>query len=238
MGTPLNFQTILIMKKQIAIALLSFLTSNIAVLNAVLCPLPKVKKTPINCTLSEMKEKVKNGLDINRSFDGNTFLTIKAFERNLEAVDWALKNGADVNKQDSCGRTPLVWALSRDNDYNNYKLVKRILEEDNVDVDLQTYSHLSPLWYARDKIDYVKLLVEKGANINAKNSYHGTTALHDFIKYWDCNEAVNYLLQRGADVNIKDKYGRKPSYYCRKDKNRYYYFRSLETEEESSCVCL
>ena len=75
MATPLNFQTILIMKKRIAIALLSFLTSNIAVLNAVLHQ-SEVKKTRIDWALSEMKKKVENGADINRSFGGHTFLTI------------------------------------------------------------------------------------------------------------------------------------------------------------------
>ena len=53
----------------------------------------------------------------------------------------------------------------------------------------------------QNDVDAVKSLLNKGANINAKNSV-GETLLIISIEH-KCKEITNLLLQKGADVNIK-----------------------------------
>lgn len=55
------------------------------------------------------------------------------------------------------------------------------------------------------KLEIVKYLVEKGANINAKGIY-GQTALHLAVSSGEI-EKVKYLIEKGANINAKDKYG-------------------------------
>lgn len=65
-------------------------------------------------------------------------------------------------------------------------------------------------------MDTVRLLLDKGAHINAKDSF-GRTALH-VLAYGHpsrTNRAMaELLLERGADVNAKDFQGRTPLYFA------------------------
>jgi ankyrin repeat protein len=51
----------------------------------------------------------------------------------------------------------------------------------------------------------VRLLLNKGADINAKDKY-GNTALHNASDRGK-DKVVRLLLNKGADINAKDKYG-------------------------------
>jgi len=53
--------------------------------------------------------------------------------------------------------------------------------------------------------DLVKVLVEKGADVNAKNG-GGQTALHMVVSY-EIEEVKAYLMSKGADVSIKNEDG-------------------------------
>ena len=52
----------------------------------------------------------------------------------------------------------------------------------------------------------VRLLVEKGADVNAIN-YEGETALMIAVDAGDNPEVVKLLLEKGADVNARTKEG-------------------------------
>ena len=54
--------------------------------------------------------------------------------------------------------------------------------------------------------EVVKLLLEKGADVNVKRADDGTTALW-IASYEGKTEVVKLLLEKGADVNVKDKDG-------------------------------
>jgi ankyrin repeat protein len=68
-------------------------------------------------------------------------------------------------------------------------------------------SGLTPLMYAskNDKLDSVKLLLEKGANINAQDTYGNTSLILATIT--NQVRIVKELIERGADVNIIAKNG-------------------------------
>ena len=58
------------------------------------------------------------------------------------------------------------------------------------------------------RIDAAKLLLDKGAKIDAKAA-GGTTALH-LAAQSGCLDLVNLLLSKGAKVNARDDQGRTP----------------------------
>ena len=65
------------------------------------------------------------------------------------------------------------------------------------------------------KADIIKLLVEKGADINAQDG-RGCTALMR-AAYIGYPELVNFLLEHGADKSVKDYEGNLAIHYVRKE---------------------
>lgn len=63
-----------------------------------------------------------------------------------------------------------------------------------------------------DNVDFIKLMVEKGAKLNNRNQW-GMTELHTAI--WRGNiRVVEYLLDQGSDPNIKTKEGWTAMHYA------------------------
>lgn len=64
-------------------------------------------------------------------------------------------------------------------------------------------------------MDIIKLLVDKGADIN-KAGIHGQAPLHHAasIPQDVTTEPVRYLVQKGADVNARDIYGQTPLFFA------------------------
>ena len=56
------------------------------------------------------------------------------------------------------------------------------------------------------KLDAVKLMVELGGDVNEARP-GGGTALHTATRFGD-HEMIQFLVDRGADLNAKDRFGR------------------------------
>ena len=54
--------------------------------------------------------------------------------------------------------------------------------------------------------EIVKMLIEKGADVNPVVDKNGATALH-FASYYGYSEIVKMLIEKGADVNAVDGWG-------------------------------
>jgi ankyrin repeat protein/catechol 2,3-dioxygenase-like lactoylglutathione lyase family enzyme len=104
-------------------------------------------------------------------------LTYAARNSQVEAMDFLVKRGADVNAEPYCG-TPLAWAVRAD---------FRPLPGDSV----------GPL-------DAATWLLDHGADVNRVSNFGGVTLftpLH-LAAAWDGKpDAARLLLERGADVN-------------------------------------
>ncbi|MGU9951689.1 MAG: ankyrin repeat domain-containing protein [Gammaproteobacteria bacterium WSBS_2016_MAG_OTU1] len=88
--------------------------------------------------------------------------------------------------------------------------VERLLGEGtDVDAKDSSWGDTILIWVikftSKNKIEMVKLLLSKVANVDAKNEY-GMTAL--MVAASESSELVNLLLKNGADPDIKDMYGK------------------------------
>lgn len=147
-----------------------------------------------NGDLAKLK-KLAKAEDLNQTAkNGRSALIVASEQNNKEVVDFLLAEGADPNITTSMGGT----ALSRAAENGNTKLMEKLLDyEANID-------DLSLITAAREgHLDAVKLLVERGANVNARQRW-GQTALM-FAAREGHSSIVSYLLQNGAKVRIRDK---------------------------------
>jgi ankyrin repeat protein len=143
--------------------------------------------------------------------DLDEVLILAAYNRDFTMVQWALTMGADVNYQDSNGRTALAICCEYE---NTHEIVKFLIEngaEVNIKVEYSDY----PLGYAAmyGRLNNVKLLLASGADVNQKGGY-GRTALHYAVTPGDWSEhfleITKLLLDHGADPTITHSGGDTP----------------------------
>ena len=110
-----------------------------------------------------------------------------------------IKDGANVNAQDSWGRTPLFNARDKES--------AQLLIDHGADINARDFSGERPLFGAYGT-DVVLLLLELGAKVNAQNDM-GRTPLSQQIYLYDRDQeemqaVLTALLDWGADINILD----------------------------------
>lgn len=111
--------------------------------------------------------------DVNEIEDGRNALHAACITNAIDAADLLIKNGINVNSQDSfTGATPLHYCSV----YNYYELAKLILEN-NGQLAISDNHGNEPLWTAVfnvkgniNKLALVKLFLSYGADRNHKNS--------------------------------------------------------------------
>jgi len=94
---------------------------------------------------------------------GFTLLIESVLAKRIEITDALIRLGADVNKQDSAGRTPLQWAV----DNQDITMVKKLLSV-GADPNSFTKQGFSALVYPllRNDVELKTLLLQSGANLN------------------------------------------------------------------------
>ena len=121
---------------------------------------------------------------------------------NLNDVERALKNGADVNHKDNDGDTALIVASIEGN-----KEIVQFLLDNGADIEAKDNSGFTALFwvvYNEDK-EMAQFLLDNGADIEAKYD-DGFTALHWSI-YSKNQEIAQFLLDNRADIEAKDDMG-------------------------------
>ena len=106
----------------------------------------------------------------NRNFDCrilDDFVREAAYRGNIKWLELLVKEGADVNKADNIGGTPLMKSVC-----GNQKDCLQILLKAGADVNRIDDRGFSALVYAAEKdVNYIDMLLEAGADVNAHSEY-------------------------------------------------------------------
>ncbi|KAH9047979.1 ankyrin repeat-containing domain protein [Lactarius deliciosus] len=174
---------------------------------------------------------LKHGAEVD-SRDGKdaTALHNASLMRDPEVVRVLLNHGAYVKAEDNQSRTPLHQLLEP-GDYSGADRfgfvskkkedrfgITQLLLERGADVNARDKGHETPLHLAchLPEVRLARILLEHGANasVNAAD-YQGRTPLHRVLWAGDRPDADRFgvaqlLIERGADVNARDKYHQTP----------------------------
>ena len=133
---------------------------------------------------------------------------------DIQAVEEYLDKGGNVNLQDEPGMTPLHHAVNDDWKGSHFKMVKLLIER-GANVNAIDDTHHTPLHWASNK-ETAELLIDSGANVNAKTKRTGETLLFSAThgaaqgaskSYRTYLDLTKMLIAKGANVNVKLKSG-------------------------------
>jgi ankyrin repeat protein/beta-lactamase regulating signal transducer with metallopeptidase domain len=141
-----------------------------------------------------------------------------------DLAELLIKKGANVNSKSWGNAVSLETILSgfmdlqQKADRPRFLAILALLFDNGADPNAKDRWDWSLLhyacFYACGETDLPRLLLDKGANPNAIETERGRTPLHIVVGHCDDKAVAQLLLSSGADVNIKDYYGRTPLPYA------------------------
>jgi ankyrin repeat protein len=147
-------------------------------------------------------ELISSGSDVNElSVDGTTALHWAVYRKDLELVQMLLDEDADPNIRNDYGASPMTVA----SEHGDFAIMQALVEAGGDIESPNDEGQTLLMAVARTgRLDTAKLLLEKGANANAVESWGGQSAL-----MWAASqqqpEMIALLLEHGADVNARGK---------------------------------
>jgi ankyrin repeat protein len=195
------------------------------------------------CDVERSKHLLKVGLQINSvNFAKRNALLIALYEPDImmfkeeevrKYVEFLLKEGIEVNREDRHRKTAYTYALKQGynsiikllEQYGARKTAYKITKDDLVsalisqkqydrakemikqidDFNYVTYNEFSPLAAAVGNVEIMDILIMKGAKVNLAGKTKITPLLLAVLA--NDYESVKFLLEKGADPNIKTTYG-------------------------------
>ncbi|MBL7880740.1 MAG: ankyrin repeat domain-containing protein [Chryseobacterium gambrini] len=125
-------------------------------------------------------------------------------EKSKELEDFLKSQKVDLNQKDEFGDTPLYTACTS----SNFEIVQILLKYPQ-NINEQCTGKCTSLYSAvqKRKTDIVKLLIEKGADVNIADKYGNTPLIESADMFKDDDTIIKLLLENGADPYQKNNYG-------------------------------
>jgi ankyrin repeat protein len=160
----------------------------------------RLSEAAMNGDLAAVRTLLQQKADVNGAQgDGSTALHWAAYRDDVDMLKLLLSAGADVKAATRVdGITPLFMACTNGNASAIDALLKAGADAKSVKGNGTTALMTVA---ASGSVEAVKLLLDRGAEINAKETVHGQTALM-FAAALNRVDAVKLLLARGADANV------------------------------------
>jgi ankyrin repeat protein len=155
-------------------------------------------ESPLFCSvnhLTTLQVLLQNSADVNiKNQWGVTALHEAANVGKIESAEELIKAGANVNAKDNANRTSLFYSIEK----KHYEMAKLLLDSGST---VDDGGELLCRAARSDFPDGISLLLERGVNVDAKDS-RGKSALHDASL--GGNSCVEALLKAGANPNLLD----------------------------------
>ncbi|KJV54693.1 ankyrin repeat family protein [Orientia chuto str. Dubai] len=166
----------------------------------------KLHQLAKNNQLTELKELIKTGVDLNSFVDGcYTTLHHAVKENNLDAVNLLIDAGADLNVKSKVGGFTALYIAAFMINLSAVKLLINAGADPNIKDDQNKITSLHCAALGSDS-NIVKSLILAGANLNIRDN-DGQTALHMAARMENLS-AIKVLINAGANSNIRDKNGK------------------------------
>lgn len=153
--------------------------------------------------ISVVQESLNKGVTANvKDEQGFSALGVAAFLGDFQVIKLLLENGAKVNlAEPKHGNTALMFTAAK----GNIDVMDALLAAGASVEKLNSYDvNAMDIALMNKQYDAAKYLIKKGADINAISGKQKETALHQ-AAYNDQSETVIFLLEQGADIEIKNK---------------------------------
>ena len=167
--------------------------------------------------IEKVENSIKNGFDVNTVFFGYnnyTLLVLAIIGGQFEMCKKLLELGANIHYINNRDKNLVFMYLQTKPKKKNIKILEFLLENGCI-VETKYFSSLVDR-LQKENIQELELLIKYGANVNYVGK-DGKSLLHFAVenkghKIFDPS-IIQLLIENGADILARDKYGRRPSYY-------------------------
>lgn len=136
-------------------------------------------------------------------------IVVVGFE-NVDLYKQLRLNNSSINTADSLGRPPLHWAVIKGNTSALVALLAHGASPNTFDKERMTPLHDVCQAPQTSQADCARLLIDAGADINARDSW-GRTPLRIAVSITSTDfNFIEILIQEGAYINTEDIYGQTP----------------------------
>ena len=139
----------------------------------------------------------------------------------LEGGYWSiafvlLEAGSDLNAEDSIGESPLQMLMGLDGEDDEYSegvdalaFFEQLVGDNHIDIFRREAPKILHLACENDRLDIIALILGHDVDINVL--VDGSSALHTLLNEDSgAEDALTYLLEHGANVNLRDNKRRTP----------------------------
>ncbi|KAI3798631.1 hypothetical protein L1987_33909 [Smallanthus sonchifolius] len=174
----------------------------------------RLNSAAFNGDLSQIKSLIRSGADPNKKdYDGRSPLHLAASKGHMDITLFLIQNGVEVNISDNFGNTPLLEAIK-----NGHDNVASMLVKEGGSWNINNAGNFLCSYVARGDIDFIRRILSNGIDPNSKD-YDFRTPLHVATSQGSYLIA-KLLVEAGASVLLKDRWGNTPLDEARSSGNR------------------